>query len=181
MLLLHTLKTEIDMRACLEFRKATIDDCALVNSIAREIWAPTYSHLMSPEQLHYMFEMMYSPENLRRAMTEGGQQFLVFSDEGRDVGYVSYETLPDHDFYLQKIYLLPSLQGRGSGRRMLEMLLGHLREVDPGARRLGLNVNRHNLKAVFFYLRNGFEVVSRRDKPIGDGYFMYDYILERDI
>jgi ribosomal protein S18 acetylase RimI-like enzyme len=165
----------------MDFRKATPDDCTLVNSIASQIWAPTYSHLMSAGQLGYMFDMMYSPENLRRAMTEGGQTFLIFSDGGRDVGYVSYETLPGHDFYLQKIYLLPVLQGRGAGRRMLEILLGYLRTLDPEARRLGLNVNRQNLKAVIFYLRNGFEIVSRRDKPIGGGYYMYDYILERDI
>ncbi len=165
----------------MDFRKATTDDCGLVNSIAARIWAPTYSHLMSPRQLDYMFEMMYSPENLRHAMTEGGQTFLIFSDEGSDVGYVSFETLPDHDFYLQKIYLLPGLQGRGSGRRMLELLLGHLRALDPAARRLGLNVNRQNIKAVCFYLRNGFEIVSRRDKPIGEGFYMYDYVLERNI
>jgi ribosomal protein S18 acetylase RimI-like enzyme len=165
----------------MDFRKATPDDCALINSVASQIWAPTYAHLMSGEQLEYMFEMMYSPENLRRAMTEGGQNFLIFSHDGLDAGYVSYEILPDHDFYLQKIYLLPSLQGRGSGRQMLEMLLGHLRALDPAARRLGLNVNRQNVKAVCFYLRNGFEIVSRRDKPIGAGYYMYDYVLERDI
>ena len=165
----------------MNFRKATTDDSVLINSIASQIWAPTYSHLMSPEQLAYMFEMMYSPDNLRRAMTEGGQSFLIFSHEGRDVGYVSFETLPDHDFYLQKIYLLPTLQGRGAGRRMLELLLGYLRSLDPAARRLGLNVNRQNLKAVFFYLRNGFEIMHRRDKHIGNGYYMYDYVLERDI
>ncbi len=163
------------------FRKATTDDCALISSIASQIWAPTYSHLMSSEQLDYMFDMMYSPANLRRAMEEGGQTFLIFSDDGSDVGYVSYETLPDHDFYLQKIYLLPTLQGRGAGREMLEMLLEHLRSVDPAARRLGLNVNRRNLKAVMFYLRNGFEIFSRRDHHIGSDYYMNDYILERDI
>jgi ribosomal protein S18 acetylase RimI-like enzyme len=165
----------------MEFREATTDDCTLINSIASQIWGPTYSHLMSADQLDYMFRMMYSPENLHRAMTEGGQQFLIFSHEGCDVGYVSYQTLPEHDFYLQKIYLLPSLQGHGAGRQMLEMLLEHLREIDPEARRLGLNVNRHNLRAVMFYLRSGFEIFSRRDHPIGDGYFMYDYILEREI
>lgn len=165
----------------MEFRKATLDDSRLINSIARQIWAPTYSHLMSAGQLDYMFEMMYSPDNLDLAMTEGGQTFLIFSHEGADVGYVAYETLADHDFYLQKIYLLPSLQGRGSGRLMLELLLDHLRSLDPEAGKLGLNVNRHNIKAVCFYLRNGFEIVSRRDHPIGEGYFMYDYILWRNI
>jgi ribosomal protein S18 acetylase RimI-like enzyme len=165
----------------MNFRKATSDDCVLINAIAAQIWAPTYSHLMSGEQLEYMFEMMYSTENLRRAMTEGGQSFLIFSDDGSDIGYVAYETLPDHDFYLQKIYLLPTLQGRGAGREMLELFLNHLRELDPEARRLGLNVNRQNLKAVLFYLRNEFEIMSRRDHHIGKGYYMTDYILERNI
>lgn len=165
----------------MNFRKATIDDCPLINSIASQIWAPTYRHLMSPQQLAYMFDMMYAPSSLHRAMTDGGQNFLIFSHEGRDVGYVSYETLADHNFYLQKIYLLPTLQGRGAGRRMLELLLAHLLERDPEARRLGLNVNRQNLKAIYFYLRNGFEIISRRDHHIGEGYYMYDYILERDI
>ncbi len=164
----------------MDFRPATTDDCLLINSIAAQIWAPTYSHLLSPEQLDYMFEMMYSPENLHRAM-EAGQAFLIFFEDGEPVGYVAYETLADHDFYLQKIYLLPDLQGRGSGRRMLEMLLDHLRALDPEARRLGLNVNRQNLKAVFFYMRNGFEIVARRDHHIGNGYYMNDYVLERDI
>jgi ribosomal protein S18 acetylase RimI-like enzyme len=165
----------------MDFVKATPADCALVRQIAKQIWAPTYSHLMSPEQLEYMFEMMYSVENLERAMTAGGQTFLIFSDEDRPVGYVSYETLADHNFYLQKIYLLPAKQGQGNGRQMLEMFLAYLRELDPAAARLGLNVNRDNRRAIDFYLRNGFEIVSQRDKPIGSGYFMYDYILERDI
>jgi len=178
----------------MEFRQATTRDCALVRALAARVWAPTYSHLMSAEQLDYMFEMMYSEDNLARDMTEGGQTFLIFSEGGSeegsseggtsggaDIGYVSYQTLPDHDFYLQKIYLLPSLQGTGAGRAMLEALLGHLRALDPAARRLGLNVNRRNIKAVCFYIRRGFEVVARRDKPIGQGYFMTDYIMERDI
>jgi ribosomal protein S18 acetylase RimI-like enzyme len=165
----------------MDFVKATTADCALIHRIAEQIWAPTYSHLMSPEQLEYMFEMMYSVSNLERAMTTGGQTFLIFSDEDRPVGYISYETLGDHNFYLQKIYLLPAKQGRGNGQQMFEEFLGYLRKLDPEAARLGLNVNRDNRRAIDFYLRNGFEIVSQRDKPIGSGYFMYDYILERNI
>ncbi len=165
----------------MEFRVAATCDCAVINGIAARIWAPTYSRLMGPEQLDYMFEMMYAPENLHKAMTSGGQTFLIFSDEGEDVGYISYEILGGHNYYLQKIYLLPARHGKGSGRRMLEIFLDYLRGIDPQAGRLGLNVNRENRKAIEFYRRNGFEVVSQRDHPIGNGWFMNDYILERDI
>jgi ribosomal protein S18 acetylase RimI-like enzyme len=165
----------------MNFVKANAADCALIRRIAEQIWAPTYSHLMSPEQLEYMFEMMYSVANLERAMTTGGQTFLIFYENSTPSGYISYETLGDHKYYLQKIYLLPSKQGEGKGREMFETFLSYLRELDPEAVRLGLNVNRDNRRAIDFYLRNGFEIVSQRDKPIGGGYFMYDYILERDI
>ncbi|MDR2912601.1 MAG: GNAT family N-acetyltransferase [Alistipes sp.] len=166
----------------MNFKKATTDDCELICSIAAEIWAPTYSNLMSKRQLDYMFEMMYSPDNLRKAMTEGGQNFMIFSlENAENVGYVAYEILPENDFYLQKIYLKTALQGSGRGKMMLEGLLEHLKTVNPAARRLGLNVNRQNIKAVCFYLRNGFEIVSRRDHPIGEGFFMNDYVLEREI
>ncbi len=168
----------------MEFRIATTGDCELINRLAAQIWAPTYSHLMSPEQLEYMFEMMYGIENLQQKMTEEGakkQTFLIFSDEKTDVGYVAYENLGGGGYYLQKIYLLPSLQGRGAGRKMLESFVEYIRKNDPRARRLGLNVNRDNKKAIDFYLRNGFEITSQRDHPIGHGYFMYDYILEKEI
>ena len=163
----------------MKFVKATIDDCALINSVASKIWAPTYEKLMSAEQLNYMFDMMYSLSNLKKAMTEGGQTFLIFYEDDEPVGYVSYEVLGMHNFYLQKIYLLPSRQGKGNGRQMLESLLEYLKQLDPDAVKLGLNVNRDNQKAIDFYRRNGFEIVSRRDHPIGHGYYMNDYILER--
>lgn len=168
-------------REKMDFRIATADDRALINRIASEIWAHTYSHMMSGEQLDYMFEMMYAPENLLKAMTEDGQTFLIFSDGAKDIGYISYQTLAGNDFYLQKIYLLPSLQGRGDGRRMLEMLLAHLREVNPDAARLRLNVNRDNTRAIEFYRRNGFDIIGRRDHHVGNGFYMNDYILERGI
>jgi ribosomal protein S18 acetylase RimI-like enzyme len=165
----------------MKFIKATTADCALIRQIAERIWTPTYRDLMSAAELDYMFEMMYSVENLEKAMTIGGQTFLIFYDDEKPSGYISFETLDNHHFYLQKIYLLPSMQGKGNGQQMFDMFLAHIRGLDPEAVRLGLNVNRNNRRAIDFYLRNGFEIVSQRDKPIGNGYFMYDYILERDI
>lgn len=43
---------------------------------------------------------------------------------------------------------------------------------------LGLNVNRYN-KAKGFYERLGFNVIGEENIPIGNGYFMNDYVMEK--
>lgn len=43
--------------------KATLADCPLIQTLASNIWEPTYGSILSREQLDYMFEMMYSNES----------------------------------------------------------------------------------------------------------------------
>jgi hypothetical protein len=58
---------------------------------------------------------------------------------------------------------------------MLHFILDNVRE--QGGRILRLNVNRYN-KARQFYERMGFAVVREEDVPIGNNYFMNDYVME---
>ncbi len=59
------------------------------------------------------------------------------------------------------IDLLPRLQGRGYGRRMLESLFAALRDAGAGAVHLGVGLA--NERAITFYHRMGFTVVHRYD------------------
>ena len=43
-----------------------------------------------------------------------------------------------------------------------------------------LNVNRHN-NALNFYLKHGFSIIHEEDNDIGEGYFMNDYVMQRDV
>lgn len=45
----------------LTIRQATVDDCYLINQLAKEVFPATYRDLLSPEQLNYMMEWMYAP------------------------------------------------------------------------------------------------------------------------
>jgi RimJ/RimL family protein N-acetyltransferase len=50
-----------------------------------------------------------------------------------------------------------------------------------GCRTLTLNVNRKNTGSVRAYERCGFRIVKRGDFPIGNGFVMEDYIMERPL
>lgn len=62
------------------------------------------------------------------------------------------------------IDLLPRLQGRGYGRRLLESLFAALR--DAGAPAVHLGVGLANQRAIGFYDRMGFTVVHRYDTSL---------------
>ena len=49
-------------------RKATIDDRSLIHDLASRIWENTYGKILSKEQLDYMFDMMYAPDNILKQM-----------------------------------------------------------------------------------------------------------------
>ena len=42
-------------------RKATSDDCKLINELANQVFPATYKEILSTEQLDYMMEWMYAP------------------------------------------------------------------------------------------------------------------------
>ncbi|MCK9160380.1 MAG: GNAT family N-acetyltransferase, partial [Bacteroidaceae bacterium] len=49
-----------------QIRKATIDDCALINVLAKEVFPVTYKEILSKEQMNYMMDWMYSLKNIRK-------------------------------------------------------------------------------------------------------------------
>lgn len=161
-------------------RKGDADDRFLINELASQIWEPTYGKILCKEQLDYMFEMMYDPENIRKQMTEQGHRYFIASIDGVPSGYISLERKDDDTFIIQKIYALPRCQGTGLGRYMVDEAVKHLKEIHPGPFMIQLYVNREN-PAVGFYKHLGFYQLATRDHAIGNGYYMNDYIMALDV
>lgn len=164
----------------LSTRKALLEDCSLIRSLASRIWEPTYGHILSKEQLDYMFEMMYSPESIRMQMEEKGHIYFLFYSDEVPCGYISIEQPEEDLFIFQKIYLLPSMQGKRIGRYMVEHGFDYIKAIHQAPCTAMLYVNREN-KALEFYKRMGFSIADTRDYPIGNGYYMNDYIMEKKL
>lgn len=159
------------------FRLVTEKELDVVRELAAEIFPQTYCGIISAEQIGFMMEMMYSRDSLRRQMGEEGQVFHLIAVDGQPCGYYSLQPRTDGIVVLQKLYLKPSMQGKGLGRAMLDEAVSYVRKAYPEANAMQLYVNREN-RAKEFYLRYGFSVIATRDNPIGNGYFMNDYIME---
>ena len=156
------------------FKKATDEDILLIKELVVQVWPHTYANILSAAQIEYMMDLMYSEAALHQQMKDN-HQFLIVYNNGIPIGFASYSEVEPTIFKLHKIYLLPSQQGRGSGRTLVEEIIKDI--TAKGASSLILNVNRNNL-AKSFYEKLGFDVLRIEDVPIGNGYYMNDYIME---
>ena len=77
----------------LTFREATLQDVELIRSLADGLWQETYASILSPEQIDYMFDMMYSHTNLTEQMCQKHHQFLIIYRNDVPCAYISIEPL----------------------------------------------------------------------------------------
>ena len=161
----------------LSIRTATEEDIPLIGQLAHRIWPPTYKDILTPGQMEYMLEYIYSPGSLQNQMKQQQHTFLVMELHHNPVGFAAWSLVENPGIYkLHKLYVDSSIQGKGIGKATIDFIVGQLQKKG-NATTLRLNVNRYN-KARFFYERLGFAVKREEDVDIGNGYFMKDYVME---
>lgn len=161
-------------------RKATTNDIPLIHEMAWVVFPHTYKEILTPEQIDYMMEWMYSEDSLHKQMEKDGHIYYLAFKEDEPAGYLSIQPEGEHVFHLQKIYVLPSFQGMKLGKQLFEQAIKAIKEFHPAPCQMRLNVNRQN-KALAFYERMGMVKVNEGDFPIGNGYYMNDFIMGMDI
>ena len=154
-------------------RPATLNDRAFIRSVSERTWPSTYGHIIAQEQIEFMLDWMYSDAALAEQF-EQGHQFYIATYNGADIGFcsVSEETIKQHK--LNKLYVLPSAQGTGSGKALLNKAIEVA--MTAGSSSLFLQVNKLN-NAYTFYLKNGFVKEAEHKFDIGNGFFMDDYVM----
>ena len=164
------------MAPSLSFRFADLDDINTIGFLAQQIWPVTYGKILTTTQLDYMLNLFYNPGALRKQMTEDKHLFLMVEEEDQAIGFASWAPADEPGvFKLHKLYVLTTQQGKGTGKAILHFIFDDIRE--KGGKTLRLNVNRHN-NARQFYKRMGFSIVREEDVPIGNNYFMNDFVME---
>jgi diamine N-acetyltransferase len=167
-----------------EGKKLTFDLCktselVYIATLADEIWPSTFKNILSEEQIKYMLNWMYNPQHLLKQQ-ESGHRFFLIRENNKEIGFAGVEgDFPTiGDLRIHKIYLIPEIQGKGVGKWALNQIenLAHESKMS----RIHLNVNRYN-SATQFYERCGFKIIKEEDIDIGDGYFMNDFVMVKDL
>lgn len=132
----------------LDLRPATPADSHYLGALEREVMEAHALALWG--QFHPAALSAFDLSNTRLAILDG-----------QPVGYLMVERQQQH-LRLRKLYLAPSVQGRGWGRQLLSMVR---REAEASNLTLRLSVLRPNTRALRFYLREGMiKVESTPDR-----------------
>ena len=150
----------------------------ILRNVAFKVWPQTFASILSQEQINYMMNMMYAPSVLAAELANG-VHFEIIRIDGEPSGYISYSQYDKktNTAKLHKVYLLPGFHSLGIGQMMLEHAQQQCRNM--GFDVILLTVNKHNERAIRAYKRNGFVTTAAVSTPIGSGFFMDDYIMEK--
>jgi len=133
-----------------EIRDAGIGDVREIQNVARTTWDHTYRESI-PESVRAEFvSQAYSGYVLRQRMESN--VFLVAAEGEEILGFADFRSLSETEVELSAIYVLPEMQGRGIGERLLEEGIGRF----PPRTSFVLRVERDNGRAQRFYEAHGF-------------------------
>lgn len=160
-------------------RNATAEDAAMLRLLAEKIWWPTYSKILSKEQIRFMLDVIYAEEKLRQQIETGEQVFLILMENEAPIGFTAFSMDQENQDIstLEKIYCLPETQGRGFGKLLISTVETKAREA--GKSILQLYVHRQN-KARNFYEKMNFKVIKELDRPLGE-FMLTDYIMQKEL
>ena len=65
----------------IEILNATKDDLQTIHDMAQVVFRHTYRDILSPEQMDYMMEMMYSLPNLHQQLDEGHHYYIAYDGD----------------------------------------------------------------------------------------------------
>lgn len=161
-------------------REASLSDVDAIKQVAEETWPVCYKTIISPEQIRYMLDWMYSEDRIRQSIQNPQEAYHVLEIDGKICGFCAIEHHFPTSGYLRihKLYIHPETQGTGAGKK----LLYHAEKwgIENGFSHLHLHVNKQNT-AVSFYKHIGFQIEESEVNDIGNGFVMDDYVMVKAI
>ena len=153
---------------------ATYSDLEKLEQMACFIWRESYTQLLGENQVEYMLGRFQNAAAFRQQMSEN-YVYRILYDDGEMIGYIA-SLSEGGRIFLSKLYLKNAYHGRGLGKLMIEDVIG----LYPEARAIWLTVNKHN-PSYYIYGHLGFKTVDSVCTDIGEGYFMDDYVMQREL
>ncbi|WP_372754616.1 GNAT family N-acetyltransferase [Mariniflexile sp.] len=145
--------------------------------LADIIWREYYIPMVGKPQIDYMLEKFQSVEAIKNQVEAGFEYFLITFDT-IPVSYIAIKKEED-TLFLSKIYVLSTYRGKKIGKKAMQFIEEKAKSYDLKAIRLTVNIN--NTKAINAYEAMGFTKTGTLKAPIGEGFFMDDFLMEKAV
>lgn len=139
-------------------RSASAVDLSKVSALLGRSWHATYDAIYGAEKVAGITASWHSASALKRQLAEPSSEFVV-ADDGKRIGGMAYAVMDKDEgdvVHLLQLYVEPELTGQGIGRD----LFAEVETCFPAAKRMRLEVEPKNERAVRFYTGLGFVEVG---------------------
>ncbi len=166
-----------------------------VAHLAKQIWEQHFTPIIGANQVAYMLKNFQSSRAIQEQINQGAVYFAakyaaegtaesatesVSEPAGKWIGYMGLiPSAEQNKVMLSKLYVKDSARGKGAGKALLNHAERYT--ADAGMTALWLTVNRFNDTTINWYKRQGFVVVDEQKKDIGNGFFMDDFIMQKEL
>ena len=136
-------------------RRAVIEDLAAARDVIIKTCRTTYYPIHGEAKVEDIISRWHSPNNIEHQINSGDALFGVAILNDECVGHV-YAKQSDYEFKIMRLYVLPSAQGKGVGRKLMAFAI----QNHPTAKVVNLEVDEANEAAIKFYQHLGMSIAG---------------------
>jgi ribosomal protein S18 acetylase RimI-like enzyme len=143
-------------------RKAALEDIPQIRAVGSASWRATYTGIFPDGFIENALEQWWSESGFQRSIPNAAVCNLVAEQDGQIVGTLMGTVDPREEgqVHLFKLYIHPHHFGQGIGKQLWQAYLQHLA---LGVKRVDLEVEPQNARAIQFYTRLGFEETGNNE------------------
>lgn len=148
-------------------QKAKVDEVPEIKQVLKETWIDTYGSYYSQDTIDEITSSWHDPKLLKEQIENPEVYFAVAKDEqGKVVGTTTAREIETEGrIMLDRLYVLPTFQGKGIGKALLESVIEHFK----GLKEMFVDVEELNKGAIDFYKKQGFEVYDDDSEEVIGG------------
>ncbi len=157
----------------MEIRKATLLDLEALTQLCITTFIETYAAFNTPENLQTYLEQAFNVAQLTQELQSPSEPYYLLYEQDTPIAFIKLNHRPaptdnanPHAIEIQRIYVLQAHQGKGLGKKLLE--IAETEAMNCGASALWLGVWEKNPKAIQFYEKNGFRNIGTQHFWVGN-------------
>jgi ribosomal protein S18 acetylase RimI-like enzyme len=137
-------------------RKPDLDDVPQIRAVGSASWRATYTGIFPDAFIENALEQWWSEASFQRSIPNAAVCNLVAEQDGQIVGTLLGTIDPGEEgqVHLFRLYIHPDHFGQGMGKQLWG---AYVQRLAPEVKRVGLEVEPQNTRAIQFYTRLGFQ------------------------
>jgi diamine N-acetyltransferase len=164
---------------------AQLSDASTLRDLMEQTFIDTYAVFNTPENMQRHITERFGLAQVREELQDENGQYLLVKQNGQLIGFA--KLVKDHSVQglegkrvveIERIYVTRAYHGQKLGAKLMQACLNWSK--DAGFETVWLGVWEHNLKALSFYEKMGFQRFGQHEFVLGSE-VQNDFLMKKEV